>query len=217
MATVTEEQKRRFIDLCRKGMDRTEAARAVGEQPSTFQILSLDDEGFREEMVGALRESWKKRRMEEARGLSKEVRAEFLELVGSGKLPVEAAQAVGGQYRHFSRLCNVASHYYDPEFHRLYIGALQEGHEPFQNRIRNLQINAAEAGEYRAIRDMVIQYLPEGEKLSAKKIEVRDGDLEALKQAALGIDRSQLTDEELAQYIRLAEKAAGNNRPELAA
>lgn len=207
MAPVTEEQKDRFLDLCAKGMDRIEAARAVGEQASTFQILSLDDEEFRNKMRKALYECWRKRRADYDADLTHETREEFLNLIREGKHPKEAARAVGGTYWMFARLCNVANRAYNPDFHRAYIAAHAEGHPAFQDRIRHLQINAAENGEYRAIRDMVIQYLPEGEKLSAKKIEVKDGDLEALKTAALQIDKSQLSNDEMNELIRLMEKA----------
>lgn len=208
MAPVTEKQKERFLDLCRKGMDRIEAARAVGEQASTFQILSLDDPEFRDQMKRALYECWRKRRIDYASELTHEVRQEFLELIRSGREPVEAAHAVGGYYWHFSRLCNVTGHYYDQDFHHAYLEAVNEGHGAFLDRIRSLIVRAAENGEYRAVRDLAIMHLPEGERLSSKKIEVRDGDLEALKQAALQIDRGSLTDDELAQLIRLHEKAA---------
>lgn len=215
MAPVTEQQKERFLDLCRKGMDRIEAARAVGEQASTFQILSLDDPEFRDEMKRALYECWHKRRIDYAANTTHEVREEFLQLIRSGREPVEAAHAVGGFYNHFSRLCNVTGHYYDQDFHRAFMDAMKEGHGAFLDRIRSLIVKAAEDGEYRAIRDLAIMHLPEGDKLSSKRIEVKDADLEALKQAALQIDRSQLTDEELAEYIRLAEKASSKRRLEL--
>lgn len=215
MAPLTEEQKQRFLDLVSKGMDRTEAARATGEQASTYQILSLDDPEFRNEMLKALTECWRKRRVDYVAEMTQEVRQEFLSLIREGKEPVEAAHAVGGYYWHFARLCNVVGRHYDADFHRAYDEALAEGRPAFHDRIRHLIIDAAENGEYRAMRDLAIMHLPEGERLSAKKIEVTGGDLEALKQAALQIDRSQLTDEELAEYIRLMEKASGQRRLEL--
>jgi len=214
MAPVTEQQKERFLDLCRKGVDRIEAARAVGEQASTFQILSLDDAEFRNEMKAALHECWRLRRVEHDAQMTKEIRNEFLELIREGKHPKEAAQAVGGFYWQFARLCNVANRAYNPDFARAYREALAEGHPAFLDRIRHLQITAAENGEYRAIRDLVIMHLPEGEKLSSKKVEVRDGDLDALKAAALALDRSKVTDAEMELMISILEKATrGEEEP----
>lgn len=215
MAPLTDEQKERFLHLCSLGVDRVEAARATGEQASTYQIYALEDEEFRKRMKEALNECWRKRRVEHDRVVSQEIRDEFLHLVRSGKQPTEAAHAVGGYYWHFSRLCNVTNRTYDPEFHHAYMEAMNEGHPAFMDRIRDMQMKAAENGEYRAVRDMVIQYLPEGEKLSAKKIEVRDGDLEALRSAALAIDQSQLSNEEVNTLISLLEKAAKKPKPPL--
>jgi hypothetical protein len=91
--------------------------------------------------------------------------------------------------------------------------ALEEGHPAFLDRIQDLQIRAAENGEYRAIRDLIIMYHPRGEKLAAKKIEVKDADRDALVQALLSIPRDQLSDEEVSLMIQIAEKAAG--KPQL--
>lgn len=215
MPELVEPQIERFLDLVSKGMDLTEAAHAVGEIPSTFHILSLDDLNFRQQLISARVNGRRNRQSWKFVDPDNETLEEFLQLVRDGRSPSEAALMLDINFACFAKLMNHAKPTYRADFHQAYQEAAEEGRPAMQNRIRSLMWRAAENNEYRATRDLAIMYLPEGEKLSSKKVEVTSADQEALKQAALQIDRNKLDRDELNELIRLIEKGTGQAKLEL--
>lgn len=210
---LTREQIDTFLLLVERGMDRNEAAYAVGAIPATFQKLQVLDLEYRRRMIDALQIANRARFVERNKDMSEEIRQQYLDLVSGGALPVEAAHELGTYQKNFARMANPNSFYYDKEFADAYHKAMAQGHPAFVERLYNLAIKQAEGGSYPALRDLLIVHDENyRQALSTKRVEVGNMDGEAFKLAALNAT-ANLNGEELQLLERLLEKAAASEHP----
>lgn len=209
---LSDDQREEWLLLIERGMDRQEAAYAVGEIPSTFRKLALTDLAFRKRMIDALNHGKRQRKIEEARVLTKEEREEFLDLIRTGKRPLEAAKECDIYLRRlYKGAFNPVSPWYDREFHQQFKDAVAEWQPAFVERLQRLTITQAENGDYRALKDLNLVYDPDWRPLLTKRVEIGNAPGDAFRLAAMqALESSNLTLEEVEQWIALAEKASGH-------
>lgn len=204
---LEQEQINTFLLLVERGMDRQEAAYAVGALPSTFQKLQLLNLAYRRRMVEALTKASKERWRERNRDMSQEIRDQYLDLIADGMTPVEAAHELGTYNRNFKRMTNPTNYHYDEQFANNYQEALRIGHPEFVERLHHHVMRQIEAGAYPPLRDALIVHDDAyRQALSTKRIEIGQMDGDAFKLAAIQAT-ANLSLEEVQAWREMLEKA----------
>jgi len=189
---LTEAEKEQFLHNIRSGMDRGQAAKAIGKTGTMIGKLVREgcvryDHQFHLAYSQALKDRDHNaylarersaggappnvvtaRGYTKARYITPEQIEQFLELVTGGEAPDLAAKEIGTSLRQLETRMGQ-----DPEFSANYKEALKVGYPMFQEALRGEYVRQAlKNGNQQALRDLAMVHLEEFDKLRTSKHEI---------------------------------------------
>lgn len=188
MAAVTEEQKERFLDLIRSGLDRGAAAQEVGSTGTQFRrLVNPDSPRYDEEFAlayteacedrGPVKREWTRpaatprttteQGFTRADYISEDDLEEFLERVREGIPRDAAAREIGTSLGQIHKLASRSL-----EFAKELYEAYEVGLPNFKDKLRSKAYELAMDGNYSALRDLAIVHLEEYAVLQTKRHEI---------------------------------------------
>ena len=197
---ITPEQKEQFLDLTRRGWNRSDAAREVGCTGSMFRnICGEDNRNYDADFAAAYTLAVAEAepdgtapaygesklppvRITNDRGhvkaeyITDEEKERFLELVAGGEKRFHAARAIGTSNHQIERLVRR-----DHDFAQKLSEATATGYPQYQEWLRAMPVDFIRNGNYTALRDQILIHLPEASALRTSRHEIGGLDGGALK------------------------------------
>lgn len=233
----TEQEKQRFLELTREGWDRGAAARMVNPQYTGRMFHRLTkahmthfyDPEFTEAYNDAVAEGEPHRKSSrdlemdfkqvatitasgftKARFITDSQKQQLLSAIRDG-IPISAAVAMVEPRTSASQFRSLQK--FDAEFADAYREACEEGYPNYQDEIRSMIWETAQAGDYRAQRDLALAHLPEYQKLLPAKLQ-QGLDVGSI-QVFINKYGGQLAPDVLDSFIRELERAERQALPDI--